>query len=111
MLRRAKQLGQRASPLLKHTYNLRGMSAAGSATRRMAQLAGQISTEAKAEPVVLFREHFAARIYTLNRPKKYNALTHEMVKLLSAQIEVRKSKSVHSAEKLRKADKLGTGMG
>lgn len=64
------------------------MSSTSSAARRMNQLAAQMSTEATtAEPSVLFREHFASRVYTLNRPNKLNALDHDMIKALSTEIE------------------------
>lgn len=56
----------------------------------MNQLAAHMSTDATSEPEILFRDQFAARIYTLNRPARRNALTHEMVKTLRAQIEVGK---------------------
>ena len=72
-----------------------------STVRRMKQLNAHISSTANsastlstatppadAEPLVLFREQYAARIYTLNRPKAFNALNHEMVQMLQKQIKV-----------------------
>ncbi|KAG8806667.1 hypothetical protein FRC19_007120, partial [Serendipita sp. 401] len=41
---------------------------------------------AEEEPFVLFHERHSARIYTLNRPSKLNALSHGMVQLLHKQI-------------------------
>jgi hypothetical protein len=80
------KLGKQASTLLR-------MRSAGFALRRMNELAAHMSTDATSEPEVLFRDQFAARIYTLNRPP-LNVLNHDMVKTLRAQIEVGKPKCI-----------------
>ncbi|CCA73496.1 hypothetical protein PIIN_07449 [Serendipita indica DSM 11827] len=71
-----------------------------STVRRMQQLSAHMSSTANSsaplnnpappttpEPLVLFREQYASRIYTLNRPKLLNALNHEMVQMLQKQIK------------------------
>lgn len=64
-------------------------SSLSTATLRTKQLAAHMTTMPEQDPPVLFREDFAARIFTLNRPAQYNALNHEMIMLLRAKIDVR----------------------
>lgn len=53
------------------------------------------------EELVLFREQFAAGIYTLNRPKAKNALTLDMIHALRAQVRVCPVVSLWKKENLR----------
>jgi hypothetical protein len=107
MLKRVQQIRYNPGTLVKQAFTLPRMSSAGSASRRMKQLAAHMSTDTTSEPEILFRDHFAARVYTLNRPKARNALTHEMVKTLSAQIEVGKPNTSRGDPESEKE----TGMG
>jgi hypothetical protein len=107
MLSRIQQIRYNPITILKQTFNFPRMSSAGSASRRVKQLAAQMSTDATQQPEVLFKEHFAARIYILNRPKQLNVLSHDMVRTLSAQIEVGQPNAIWGDLESEKETEMG----